>query len=158
MEGTGEAIAALVRPTARGKLYTFVSTEAAGPMKVKLPQGSLTLGLDRYSVVEASSAGITLIEAAGDVAIDGKTVFRIQNGRAIVSSDDGQALDRCSRVRILATQPTEIQFTRAIRSAVALEAGAGKPIGDLPEAGGQSVLKIDSELLPYVTLVEFSKK
>ena len=109
-------------------------------------------------MVEDSSAGITLIEAAGDVAIAGKTVFRIQNGRAILSSDDGQPLDRCSRVRILATQPTQIQFTGVIRSAAALEAVAGEPIGDLPEARGQSVLQIESELLPYVTLVEFSKQ
>ena len=149
----------MIRPTQRGKLYTLLSAGTPGPVKLTTSHSSVIFGLDKYGLLEESpGGGITLIEAAGDVIIAGKDVFRIQAGRAIISSEDGLPLDTCSRVRIVATEPTQIRFSKRIRSAAALEPGATKPLGDVPEASGQFELKIESELLRYPTRIEFSKE
>lgn len=158
LAGTNESIDVLVRRTERGTLYTFMTSGAPGPVRLALTHGSVTFGLDKYGVVGESASGVSLIEAAGEVKVGTETVFRVQSGRVIVSSDDGQPLDVCRRVRMVATEPTEIRFARRIRSAAVLEAGAAKPIARIPEAEGQTVLTIDSELARYATQVDFQPK
>ena len=153
-----DSIDALVRPTGVGTLYTFMTAGVSNPVKLTLTHGSVTFGLNQYGVVEESSTGVILIEAAGDVMISPRTVFRVETGRAIVSSDDGRPLDVSTRVRVLATEPTTIRFARRIRSAAVLEPGNAKPIATLPETDDQTTFRIDSELVRYVTLLELQDK
>src|SRR5262249_22037885 len=120
-------------------------------------KSSVKFGLDRFAVLEEiAGGGIGLIEAAGKVILGENTVFEVQPGRVIVSSDDGQSLDRSRRLLILATEPATIRFTKTMQNAGVLERGQAKPIGTVPEAVGQSELKVGYELLRYITRVEFS--
>jgi len=146
------AVDVLMRRTVKGKLYTFLASGPPSPVKMTLPGGSITFGLDKFAVVEASPRGVTFVEAAGDVSIGGKSIFRVLSGRALIDVDDGLPLERTTRIRIMTTEPTEIHFTRQIQSASAVGAGL------LPDAAGKDTLQIDSELIRYVTVVEFAEK
>jgi hypothetical protein len=152
---SADGTSTLVRHTSRGRLYTLMTTGRKAFVNLALTSGSATFSLDRYAVIAESSNGVTFVETAGELILNGKRILQVQSGRVLISSDDGLPLGSSKRVRVITTEPTEIRFTRPMASVAVLEAGGSKPISLLPEAQRQTTLKIDSELNRYVALVEF---
>lgn len=128
---------------------------SSGPEKavtLKTEHGNtVTLGLNEYAMVHESVAGITWVQGSGEVVIGGTRLCTIDQGRAILASGDSLDLLRSKRVRVLATKPTTIQFTRAITSVAVLQENQVEPLATLtPEGADPKTIDIDSELIRYV--------
>jgi len=149
----GAGIDVLTRPTVSGTLYSLLSSNAPGPIKLALTRNIVRLGLSGYGLVEERKTGIGLIEASGDVVINGAPFCIIERGRAIIAAEEGQGLESCTRARILATEPARIYFARPIGRAVVRVEGVAEPIATWVPKG--SVIDIDPELARYVIEIDF---
>ena len=155
----GEGINLLTRRTVTGTLYSLMGTGPAKPVSVETEQKTnVRLGLNAYVMVHEGASGVNLVEATGEIAINGAHFCTIERGRAIIASDDGQGLVQSNRLRVLATEPTRIKFARPVHSLTVLqENGAGPLATFTPEAADNSAVAIDSELVRYIVRVEFEK-
>jgi hypothetical protein len=144
----------LTRPTVSGTLYSLLSSNTPVSIKLALTRNVVRLGLSGYGLVEERKTGIGLIEASGDVVINGVPFCGIESGRAIIGADEGQALESCTRARILTSEPTRIRFTRPITKAEIRVEGVAEPIATwVPR---ESVIDIDPELARYVIEIDFA--
>jgi hypothetical protein len=153
----GEGITLLARRTLEGTLYSLIGKAPAKPVSLKTEQNSnLTLGVNQYALVHERASGVNLVEASGEVTINGARFCTIEKGRAIIVSDDGQDLVRSKRLRVLATEPTRIKFTRPLGSVAVLTEGQSEPLTTfVPGAASKAALDIDSELIRYVLGIQF---
>ena len=152
-----EGINLLARRTLEGTLYSLIGKASAKPVTLKTEQNSsVTLGVNDYALVHERASGVNLVEASGEVTINGARFCTIEKGRAIIVSDDGQGLVRSKRVRVLASEPTRIKFTRPLGSVAALTEEQSEPLTTfVPKAADKATLDIDSELVRYVLRIQF---
>jgi hypothetical protein len=94
------------------------------------------------------------MEASGEVSRGDSPICSIQKGRAILSSSHGEDLAVTKSMRVLATEPTQIRFPRKISSLAIIEDGRRISI-PVQEAGKDSTLEIDDQLVQYVVEVNF---
>jgi hypothetical protein len=151
----GEGINMLTRRTVEGTLYSLIGSGPARPVSLKTEQkNGVTFGVNQYAMVHERATGVNLVEATGEVVVNGTPFCTIERGRAILASDDGLDLAHSKAVRVLATEPTRITFACPMGSVAVLEEGRVEPLATFaPEAAGKSALDIDSELLRYVVRV-----
>lgn len=155
----GEGVDLLARRTLAGTLYSLMAARPEKSVTLETEhKASVRLGLNSYALVQEGTRGVNLLEASGEVILHGVHFCTIQSGRAIIASDDGEDLTRSERVRVLATEPTSIRFSRPIRSLEVLQEGEAAPLATFsPSATNRFVVEIDSELVRYVVRVRFEK-
>jgi hypothetical protein len=148
----GNGINLLVRRTVQGTLYSLMSSSPVKAVTLKTERGnSVTLDLNDYAMVHESAAGINWVQGSGEVVINGSQLCKLDEGRAILASDDDLDLLSSKRVRVLVTQPTRIKFAHAIASVGVLEENRAEPVGTFkPEGADKAAIDIDSELVRYV--------
>ena len=148
----GDGINLLVRRTVQGTLYSLMSSSPIKAVTLKTERGNtVTLGLNDYAMVQESAAGINWVHTSGAVVINGSQLCAIEQGRAILASDDALDLLHSKRVRVLATQPTRIKFARGIASVGVLEENRAQPLATYtPDGVDKAAIDIDSELVRYV--------
>jgi len=153
----GEGINLVARRTGTGTLYSLMGSGLTRAVSLETERHSkVTLGLDTYAMVHEDAAGVSLVEAAGEVIVNGAHLCSVDKGRAIIASDDGNSLTTSKRLRVLASEPTMIRFARAIRSLEVLPETNPAPLPTFaPDASGPSVLEIDSEAVRYIVRVLF---
>jgi hypothetical protein len=156
----GEGTNLLVRRTVQGTLYGLLNRVPVKAVTLKTERGTpVRMGLSDYVLVQEGEAGINWVEASGEVVVQGSPFCAIDRGRAILASDDGLDLVHSKRVRVLATEPTRIKFSRAIASVAVLEEGRRDALATFePEAADNFSLDIDSELIRYVLRIELQAK
>jgi hypothetical protein len=150
----GEGVDLLTRRTVQGTLYSLFAEGPAGSITLETEEHAvLTFGLTRYAMVHQRANGLGLLEASGEVKINGAPLCAISRGRAFIASEDGQDLTDCARVRLLVTEPTRVEFAREIASCAVLEEGVTQPVGTF--SVGRTELEIDGEMSCYVLELSF---
>jgi hypothetical protein len=146
----------LIRRTAQGTLYFLFSKEPSTFTLNTENRTKVSGGLSNYAMVHERNSVIDLIEASGEVEINGEPFCHIEQGRAIISATDSRSLVRSSCLRLMVTEPTAIRFERRIQRVEVLEAGRAEPLASFspPSEIGRG-LRIDDELARYVLEVEF---
>jgi hypothetical protein len=146
----------LTRRTVEGTLYSLAGAQPHPVVTLKTEgNATVALGLQQFAHVHERKSGVNYVEAAGNVVLNGAPVCNIEQGRAIIASDDDLDLAHSHRLRILAAAPTRITFSRPLHSVSILEAGVAHPLATLtPKASDARVLNIDQELSRYVLRVE----
>jgi len=150
----------VVRRTREGSLYfLFSNARSAQPATLKTERHEIvSLGLENYALVHERASGIGLIEASGDVSIDGAHLCRIEGGRAIIQAIGSASLQDGSKVRVIATGPMRIQFDRPIHSVTVLEPGFSRPLATFsPRGPDNPAIDIDSEMARYIVEVDFAE-
>jgi hypothetical protein len=153
----GEGIDLVTRRTVEGTLYSLIGKAPTKPVTLQTEQNSsLQLGVNEYALVHERASGVNLVEASGEVVINGARFCTIERGRAILASDDGLDLAHSKRIRVLATGPTRIRFARPMGSVAVLEEGQSEPLTTfVPEGADKAALEIDSELIRYILGITF---
>lgn len=150
----GAGAKVLARRTSTGILYTVTGSAAGGGVTVTTARrNALKLGLTDYALIHEREDGISLVEASGDVFVNGEFNFGVGRGRAIVAKAAGGAL------RLTVTEPTPVRFARRISSVALYDGAAAAPIATIQHARGadDTTLNIDSEMARYVLLVDFAE-
>jgi len=152
-----EGMDLLVRRTHQGTLYGLMRTGGPGTVRLRTEgKRVVSLGVEPYAFVLDRGTGIGLVEAAGEVSIDGFFFCRVERGRAWVVSDEQADLKGAKVVRVLVTEPMKIQFARTIAAISVLEEGRSEPLARLiPGGSDPRVLEVDSEVARSVLRVEF---
>jgi len=152
-----EGMDLLVRRTHQGTLYGLMRTGGPGTVRLRTEgKRVVSLGVEPYAFVLDRGTGIGLVEAAGEVSIDGFFFCRVERGRAWVVSDEQADLKGAKVVRVLVTEPMKIQFARTIAAISVLEEGRSEPLARLTPGGSDPrVLEVDSEVARSVLRVEF---
>jgi hypothetical protein len=132
---------------------------SSGPVKavtLKTERGNtVTLGISDYALVHEGEAGINWVQGSGEVAIGGSRLCTIEQGRAILASDDGLDLMHSKFVRVLVTEPTRIKFAHVINSVAVLGEDRAEPLATfMPEGADKAAIDVDSELIRYVLRID----
>jgi hypothetical protein len=151
-----EGVDLLIRRTVEGTLYSLFSEPPVETVALGTEGGSVvTLGLTAFALVHERDSGLGLMESSGEVTLNGQWFGRIEQGRAVLVSEDDRDLTTCQRTRVVVTEPTRIEFRREIASCQVWEEGRDGPLGIIPMEG--KVLDIDSEMKRYVLRLEWRK-
>jgi hypothetical protein len=155
----GDGVDLLVRRTVQGTLYSLTKSDSERLVTLKTERGNtVALGLQGFALACENVAGINWVEASHEVTIDGSRVCSIESGRVILVSDDGLDLARSKRVRLLATEPTAVEFSQQVESVAVLEENRPEPLTTfVPEGKAKPTLVIDSQLVRYVLRVTFGQ-
>lgn len=147
----------LIRTTTQGTLYFLFDKDPSVPFTLRIPgHGMVVGGLDNYALVHERNGAVDLVEASGDVDINGTPFYQVERGRAIIWSTNNSGLVHSSQVRLTVTEPTLIRFQRKIQRVYVREPGRSKPIASFsPHSDGGKLINIDDELARYVLEVEF---
>jgi hypothetical protein len=95
------------------------------------------------------------VEGSGEVAIGGSRLCTIEQGRAILASDEGLDLMHSKRVRLLVIKPTRIKFALVINSIALLGENRAEPLATfMPEGADKTAIDVDSELIRYVLRID----
>ena len=141
-------------PTVDGMLYSLESAKGSKQASLRLHNQEISLGVSPYGLVHQTPAGCTLVEAAGEVRINGTLLARVSRGRMFLASGDGRPLEKAQRIRLLGTEPAEVTLGRPVRAVTALEPG-GSPAGfPVPIGRGEHRVAIDDQLVRYELIVE----
>ncbi len=151
----GEKVDLLARRTATGTLFTLVSKEPVGPVSLEYGHVVAEVGLGDFGLVHVTDRGVVLLEGVGELKLNGVPFCRVERGRLIVASEDGQALDHANALRLMVTEPTRVDFMRPL-AFVGIGDGFDHPPVD---AGVHNIdgnaLIVDDQLARYVVHVTF---
>ena len=148
-------VSLMVRDVPGGHLYALESSKPKPSVHLSIEQGQdVVLGLTDFAMVRQRGAAIDWMEASGEVSRGDSPLLAIEKGRAILSSSHGEDLAVTKSMRVLATEPTQIRFPRKISSLAIIEDGRRISI-PVQEAGKDSTLEIDDQLVQYVVEVTF---
>jgi len=150
------SINCLVRRTARGALYTFAGGPEAKTVAAAIGEGTLELELRDFALAHEGAAGVDFVEAGGEVRVNGAMLFRVAEGRLLAAAEAERPLSSVGVWRILATTPTQVTFSHALREVVALAPESDEPLGTLATVENERTLDIDAELARYVLRVTFA--
>jgi hypothetical protein len=146
----------LTRRTVEGTLYLV--KRSGEPRAINLTtehNTNLRLGLNKYVMVHERASGINLIEASGEVFINGIRFCTVEGGRVIVASADELDLEHTRHLRIVATEPTRIHLAHPIISIKVMQEAVLEPVGNVtPDENDKSTISIDSELVRYELRVD----
>jgi hypothetical protein len=147
----------LTHATLTGNLFMFSSQKKKEIITAQIGNQSISAGLAGFTLVHASESGINLVEAAETVKIDGIVIFSISNGRLIAATPQGDSLTGFHIWHILATEPTEIQFSRKLGNVQLLGNELDRKYTTPLPVDEDNRLIIDDEMTQYVIEVEFSE-
>jgi hypothetical protein len=147
----------LIRRTVRGTLYLLTSAEPISHVTVALHGGMVETGLRQFGLIHEGRNGILLIEAAGEVRLQGRPWCNIRHGRAFIASSTEDGLLTTRRIRLLATEPTTIDFERPI-AAIGIEDENTRSSTVVVPGFSSSMpkLEIDDELIRHIVWIEFA--
>jgi len=148
----GDGVNLLVRRTLGGTLYSLAGSGPPTSVTLRTEGGNVvTVGLNKFAMVQESPAGINWVQANGQIVINGSRFCNIDHGRAILASDHGLDLLHARFVRLLASEPTLIKFEQPIASISVQEENRAEPLVTFsPDQAEKRGLKIDGELVRYV--------
>ncbi|MHB0998737.1 MAG: hypothetical protein ACYC27_05770 [Armatimonadota bacterium] len=145
----------IVRRTTRGTMYSLVGSSDSGVSLTTEYGHHITLGLTGFGMVHDCSTGIDFMEASGEVIIDGRKVCKIDAGRVIISSDDGNPIADSGRIRLMVTEPATLEFERKIERCSIIDESIDIPLAVCNISANR--LHVDSQMSRYVILLEMSK-
>lgn len=150
-----EGLNVLTRPTPNGTLYSFFCEVPGAPVTAEMDGRKFSAGLDKYVMIQTDDAGPTLIEATGDVALDGAPVFSVGTGRVIVASEDGLPLPASKRWKVgVVKAPVVLAAPRPIAK-VEVQVNEACDRAAVEIAGGGTSITIDREMARYPVMITF---
>jgi hypothetical protein len=143
----------MTRHTASGTLYTFLSDKSGENRTVRVGSQTIRFRLDRLGLIEQRPSGAGMIEAAGEVTIDGSFFCAIEGTRVVLKAPAGSTLTRADRLSMVAYGPGQVRFARRVRAISVIEPGQKTPVGIL--AIGSYTVELEDTMAAYTLQVEF---
>jgi hypothetical protein len=148
----------VIRRTIDGTLYALFPLGEAERAVLTAGGHKVAIGLKTAGFVHTTVGGVDLIEATGDVEIDGTPFAKIDSCRGIIAAEGSRDLMKAKQISLMATAPGKIRFMG--RTIVAVEAyveSRSDPVGNVAIVDGSDTLEIDRDLARYRLAVRFAE-